>query len=546
MAWQQTNRDTALRVKDNDAGIIVGFVAYPLTPEQRRRGERGYTVDEWRRLSNKRGGASRYPLRDNHGADVGRLLQTIVDQDGAGRVILAAVAQVDMQSDGGRRVWAKILDGTYWALSWRFDQYMPEQANGNAYKNRFIEVSVTDDPKNPEALIQSICSNSSAMSATITDAAVAPPAATAPAVVATTPAVTAPAVAVPQTPQPMDQDAAAVAPDMLPWIKQAATMTPEELTKLSAQTHAANQDAQRRLAQAEQQMKQQADELAAFRQQRAAAEQAEQQRITKQLETDLPLLKAAGFAEDDHAKQLLLALATAPQTQTIYQQQVKIARELAESREAQRRAAEESRRANALFNFLPSAARPAAASTGRRAQPAAAEEAPSATARSDRSSAQESAIAMLGLNKFNPNAARVAASQPAAAAPAPTEDAHEPPELRMNTNDLTAYFSQLQQLIALAAKGQQVPVPVACSKSSALQKPTTIKVPHGFGTVDVLAPWQIIEFWHGKQDEIDAKIKQYNGHQGWNYNDSGAKQVVTSVNIPREEAAHWFATTAAF
>jgi len=131
-----------------ELGFVSGIVDVPLTPEQRESGMLGHTPDEWLAYNKQAGG---HPLKNNHGAVVGRVVHTYVDDKNR----LCASALLDPEY---RALWEEVRDGRVHAFSIGFDA--SRERIGEPYKNNNFEVSLTDNPRKPFATIQVRCSNS--------------------------------------------------------------------------------------------------------------------------------------------------------------------------------------------------------------------------------------------------------------------------------------------------------------------------------------------------------------------------------------------------
>jgi hypothetical protein len=130
----------------SELGFVSGVVDEPISPEDRACGRIGHTVDEWIAY-NERAGA--HPLKNNHGAVVGRVVHTYVDN----RNRLCASALID---PAHAALWGEVRSGRVHSFSIGFDA-TPDHASA-AYKNNNFEVSLTDNPLKPNAVIQVRCS----------------------------------------------------------------------------------------------------------------------------------------------------------------------------------------------------------------------------------------------------------------------------------------------------------------------------------------------------------------------------------------------------
>jgi len=519
-----------LRLGDQRNGLLVGYVGYPLSRRERDGGKLGWEAEEWQQIATTKNARPRYPLRDEHKHDIGHLVRTTVAQDHRnGRPILGVEAQIDMSSDAGRAAYRKIEDGRCGFMSWRFDAYEPSEPTSRRYKNRLVEVSITDDPANREAAINVICSKRAAAAMSNTEATNATP--------------SSPAEPAAESASATQQTSAGNSAAMTDYVRQAAAMSADEILKTGAADRLAAQAAAQRLAEVSEAMKRQEAELAEFRRQRAEAERAEAERIRKQIDQDLPMLQKAGWEIDDQTQEVLTAAATTSRAQPMYQNMVRMARELAEAREAAARADAEARRNNTLLRLQLGQVAPAQqqAAPTRRAR-AEAEEQTRAVARN---AANDQAMDLLGLSKLDQakfrevmltNRTPLAPQQAAAASAVPEAD-DQPPELKLSDN-ITEYFAQLRDLMALGSAGQHAPVPVACSFTKRVSKPVDVPVPVRGQMVNVPVPWYVSEFYIGRQDEIDAHISGKD-HQEWNYTRDGIKSLAKSIGVPNDVLSSW-------
>jgi len=144
-------------VKFDDTGYVAGIVDHALSEERRQAGELGYTMDEWKALD-----AARYPLRLDHKQNVGRLLQTSVDNEGQ----LWVHALFDRTTQEGDQLWQRVKSGDLHSLSIGFNALEPApNSESRRNMNIFKEVSVTSNPKKPHAKIKVRCSNTAAAAA---------------------------------------------------------------------------------------------------------------------------------------------------------------------------------------------------------------------------------------------------------------------------------------------------------------------------------------------------------------------------------------------
>lgn len=150
-----------------DIGFVSGIIDQPLTPAERAAGAIGHTIDEWLAYNSD---GRRHPLKNNHGVVVGRVLHTYVDHERN----LCAGALFDAEHHS---VWHDVRDGRVNAFSIGYDAW--PTANG-VPTNKGFEVSVTNDPVKPFAVVQVRCSNTP-MAESTTPATPAPPAAAVPA-----------------------------------------------------------------------------------------------------------------------------------------------------------------------------------------------------------------------------------------------------------------------------------------------------------------------------------------------------------------------------
>jgi hypothetical protein len=344
----------ALTVRDSKHGYVSGYVSYPLSAQQRNSGlVHGYEEDEWRNITRTQGGAARYPLRDNHRHDIGHLLETTVTHDAAGRSMLGVSAMVNLKSEAGQRAWADVERGHYKHFSWKFEAYEPSEAANRRYKNKLVEVSLTDDPVKDEACIVVVCSKQARLAAADADtdtsssasydnetqmASIAAAAATtetipASAASATTTlasaATTAAAVAVessisnnnntqapaavgaretaqPPPPQQQQQSSIAETNGMLDFIQTSRNLSADQLVKLAADFHRQREDTVRRNAELEQQNKELTAKAEELKKIRAQEHDALVKKHRESLSVVLPALKAAGMNVDDPTQQKLI------------------------------------------------------------------------------------------------------------------------------------------------------------------------------------------------------------------------------------------------
>lgn len=359
-----------LSVTNAKHGYISGYVSYPLTTQQRNNGAFGYEVQEWSDISLAQGGASRYPLRDNHRHDVGHLLETTVRYDAAGRPMLGVSAMVDLKSDAGRRAWSDVESGRYKHFSWKFQAYEPDEPTSRRYKNKLVEVSLTDDPVKDEACVLVVCSkharteeaNETTMSsATAADTELAAATITTAAAAAATTEDAAPVVAAvtkttASTPtqqlQQQHQAVPATAPptdatnDVLGFVKTSRNLNAEELVKLAAAKYQQAEEATRRALELERQNKELAEKAEELKKIRAAEQEAIVQKHREQANTVLPLLKEAGMNVDDPGqKQLINELVNSPHCSQWWAALDKFARNSLEAQEKLRKAEEERKHA---------------------------------------------------------------------------------------------------------------------------------------------------------------------------------------------------------
>lgn len=138
----------------NQVGFVSGVVDHPITEQQRADGVVGHTIEQWLAYNDTAGrGAGKYPLRDNHGRAVGRLLQTWVDHEQR----LCASALIDPAHKELRQA---VQRGEVPAFSIGFDAVPIRNAQSGRweYKNHAFEVSLTKRPRKEFARIQVRCS----------------------------------------------------------------------------------------------------------------------------------------------------------------------------------------------------------------------------------------------------------------------------------------------------------------------------------------------------------------------------------------------------
>lgn len=155
-------------------GFVSGIVDKPITPTERANGFIGHTVDEWEGYNKL---AGRYPLKNNHGEVVGRILHTYVDNRGN----LCASAMLDPKH---ATLWEDVRAGRINSFSIGFNAD-PNEAGGVPYKNNDFEVSLTSTPRLPFASIKVRCSKMADATPVPVPVPVPAPAAAAPAVVET-------------------------------------------------------------------------------------------------------------------------------------------------------------------------------------------------------------------------------------------------------------------------------------------------------------------------------------------------------------------------
>lgn len=135
-----------------DNTYISGIVSWPLTNAERNDQKLGWEAHEWIALSQRDGGATRFPLRLEHDKNkvCGRLLETTVNLIPAvGRNALCVSAVVDNTTPIGKEVVRRIESGELKGFSYGFGaKHIP---GSRRYKNYMREVSITTSPLKPEA-----------------------------------------------------------------------------------------------------------------------------------------------------------------------------------------------------------------------------------------------------------------------------------------------------------------------------------------------------------------------------------------------------------
>jgi len=143
-------RRNVRNLKVGDHGYVAGIVDYAASEEQRNNAALGYTADEWKGLI---GNGKHYPLRLDHGEDVGQLVQSSVDDQNQ----LWVHALFDLNSDLGRQTWERVKSKELHSFSIGFDARQTVHFNQEGAPKRYVldfqEVSVTDNPRKEHAKI---------------------------------------------------------------------------------------------------------------------------------------------------------------------------------------------------------------------------------------------------------------------------------------------------------------------------------------------------------------------------------------------------------
>ena len=143
-------RRNVRNLKVGDHGYVAGIVDYAASEEQRNNAALGYTAPEWKGLI---GNGEYYPLRLDHGEDVGQLVQSSVDDQNQ----LWVHALFDLNSDLGRQTWERVKSKELHSFSIGFDARQTVHFNQEGAPKRYVldfqEVSVTDNPRKEHAKI---------------------------------------------------------------------------------------------------------------------------------------------------------------------------------------------------------------------------------------------------------------------------------------------------------------------------------------------------------------------------------------------------------
>lgn len=137
---------TARWIASSEVGFVSGRVDRPITDEERQRGAIGHTKEQWIAYNKL---AGQYPLKDNHGKVVGRIVQTYIDDEHN----LCASALLDRDQ---AELWEAVRDGKVHSFSIGYDAIREQP--GEPYKNKDFEVSLTQTPRKPHARITVRCS----------------------------------------------------------------------------------------------------------------------------------------------------------------------------------------------------------------------------------------------------------------------------------------------------------------------------------------------------------------------------------------------------
>lgn len=272
-----------------ETGYVAGVVDRAYTEEELAAGATGYTVDDWLALNDEVGGATRFPLKNEHNEEVGRILHTYVNHEG----MLCASALLDRERPGADDLWASVREKKVHSFSIGFDAVAANtrKSGKRRYKNSNFEVSLTANPVKEFATIAVRCSKTAAtMSAAIPDAA-------APAATPTTPTTPTP-VAVPTATTPATPAPAAATMEVDP-LAELAKMNPVQLARFAAEQLVARQQAEKREQAQEQAAKSWRDHEAAERERRVKEQKA-------RLGAVAPALKAHGMDLDNPGQAALL------------------------------------------------------------------------------------------------------------------------------------------------------------------------------------------------------------------------------------------------
>ena len=160
-------QESASWIAGSQAGYVAGIVGRPLTPMERAGGAIGHTEEEWLAYNKL---AGKHPLKDNHGRVVGRVVQTYVDVNH--NLCAAGLLDRDQAS-----LWESVRDGRVHSFSIGYDAI--RELPGEPYKNKNFEVSLTQTPRKPHAVINVRCSMTEPNTTPVTPTPPAEPAPTA-------------------------------------------------------------------------------------------------------------------------------------------------------------------------------------------------------------------------------------------------------------------------------------------------------------------------------------------------------------------------------
>lgn len=526
---------TPIEASPTNMGYISGDTSYPLTQEMVDGGEHGYFPDEWEAITLGKGGATRYPLRDNHRRDCGHLLRTYMRYDTKLRRPVCAVdALIDLNTPAGREAWDKVRSGEYAHLSHGFDA--KRIAGPRRYKNIFREVSLVNKPAHPEARILVRCSEDDPDDTDMSATPAQPQTQT-----QSQPSATPPPQAAPDDGKMDATEAAQLPSDAMDFVTS-APKDPREQLKFAHQHYTAAQEAQRRAAALEAEnarLRDAAAKLEALEEQKRQALLAEQQ---GRLQAFMPMLQRHGL-DTDASKQLLDELASSEHTVPIFESLKAAHAEMAEKEARLAKLEEEVKRnreiaeqAQALMGFLPqargtgekrSAARVDDPATRTPAKPKV--EDPATTTRALAKPKIDAASAtLLNLDKFQPkvmNKAVQAAAAPAqssssssssSSANVKTEDEEDDSGEIVLPESLEDY---MRFVFTMSQQAPNAPIPVRCSEedAKALRPVDPEKTIYG---QDLLQPYEKL-FFFSRQKEIDSMVAGLPGFCAHAYDSSG-------------------------